>query len=573
MDIRFDNWSGASRAALQPQDHKAVYDDVVREARARSAADPDRAEHRQILRDLVGETNDAVPFPTSMVEGNDRYFMLDEVIDVAPHAFELAKLIDKLNWSMRLALTEGAGSATKMPDLLASRGTSGIAWSEVNRLVATSSNGYDEIRDFGFASTVVGGGSCGNNASAIVSLAQSLDDDMLKDMGVNVDLSKLLFIWMQDPDCDHSYAAVHHGDDGEVEMNDPAGFHNLWSIDSHQLYPMPVRYDQSLYNHTHLDATIAMPGPRVAHPDPQHTAEALRLDLGAARAARESLEQKLGRGWIDREARQPTHREIRQHPEVASAMRDQGVSDYMQIDTSTVADPIQREALEKQIADLDRNVKLRIFAEAVENGNVHVHEQWQGLCLPINPNAVYRNSATGEILAPTVPTAYLERTERARWAWDVYKNSPQASAEITPAPDAILPPAVEAIEQEPFLGALAAARAMDFSANSLYAERLPDYVQALNALEQWVDRMHNEASESLVSRISATGLQGEVVQSLAATQRNLDVLEHTAAHFAARSEPGSETHAMAAALRVRVANSKAQEQLAELSTTVVARLK
>ena len=116
MDISIP---GAPGAAALAKLHQRAYTQAKTAAYEQSAADPRLTEHRQVLRDLVGEIKDCVPFPVSIVDGNDRYTNEEAVIDIAPHDFELARLIEKLNWTVRFALTKGHGSATKMPDVLA----------------------------------------------------------------------------------------------------------------------------------------------------------------------------------------------------------------------------------------------------------------------------------------------------------------------------------------------------------------------------------------------------------------------------------------------------------------------
>jgi hypothetical protein len=549
MDVSVPGAPGA--AALAKLQHGA-YAQAKQAAYAQSAADPSLTEHRQILRDLVGEIKDCVPFPVSIVDGNDRYTNEEAVIDIAPHDFELARLIEKLNWTVRFALTKGHGSATKMPDVLASRAASTSYMRTGRELEKKEVVDHDFFRDQAFAAAVLEGGNCGENSVVVLGLAQSLDDEMLRDLGVHVDLSKLLFAWVRDPECGHSYALVHHEDDGEFDPRDPEDYDRLWSIDSHQLYPMVSRYDHSLYNHSHADSIVGMPGPRSNLTDIQ--AQTHRLDLGAARAARQALQDRLGQGWADRNVRKPSASDWRRHPEVAAAMRDQGVSDYALIDLSKV-DPARRAELEQQIGQLHRRVSQRVFAAEVRSGNVR--EQWQGLCLPSNPNAVYRNRQTGEILAPTVPTHYLERTETARWAWRVYQDPPQG----VDGDDLLIPPAVQAIEQEPFLRALAGARALDFSANAVHPEQTAAFAQALTSLEQWVDRMKDEASDGLFGRVRATGLESQVMDGLAATQRNVDTLERIARDLATAAPDDSPARTAALQLRARVAESPARTQL------------
>jgi hypothetical protein len=533
-----------------------TYHAVKQEAMERSAADPGLHEHRQILRDVLGEIRDCVPFPASMVRGNDHYALQDKVIEIAPHAFELASLIDKLNWSVRLALTKGPGSGTKMPDALASRGASMTNTDTLRWLETSNAVDHDYIRGLGFGAAVLQGGNCGENAAVAVGLAQSLDDAMLKDLGVEVDLSKLLFVLVGDSQCDHSYAIVHHADDGPCDPTAAEHLHRLWSIDPHQLYPMPCRYDNARYNHPHVDALFPMPGPRLPSLAPE--VQAHRLDLGAARFARERLQAELGRGWADQPDRIPSKRLLRQHPAVAAALRAQNVSDYLDIDPSQVP-PQARAELERQIASLHRTVVDRSFVAHAQGGNVR--ETWQGLCLPNNPNVVYRNRATGELLAPTVPAHYLEKTEQPRWAWDVYQRPPRVAAS---GPPDLIPAAVQAIEQEPFLGALAAARALDYSANSPLPGQIATYTQALKNLEQWIDRMFSEASAAVFQRVRSVGLQDQTVRSLRAVERNLDRLEQLATTMQACSLPGSPHHAWATELRHGAADSPARPRVRAL---------
>jgi hypothetical protein len=549
---------------LQAPEHWRAYDDAMRESMRRSAAAPSRAEHRQIMRDLVGETADCVPFPASIVSGNtdSRYRLMPAVLDLAPHAFELAKLVDKLSWVVRLLLSKGAGSGTMAADLLASRGASVVTYQTArhyaNAELFHGDKRYEELRDLSFAAAVLEGGNCSENAAVLLGLAQSLDDAMLADMGVNVDPSKLLFLWARDSACDHVYALVHHEDDGSADARDPSQYSKLWAIDPHQPYPMASRYDQTLYNHPHVDRVVGMPGPRFAHP--VYQAKDLRLDLGAVRAVQARLQASLGNRWMDRTERAPVAQELSHYPQLAALMREQGVADYAQLDTSQL-EPTRRAMLETQIAALDRMVMLRAFSRQVERDALPAYARWQSICAAVNPRAVYRNSATGEILAPTVPVHYLERTERARWAWHVYRfpplNLPWDSTQI-------VPPAVQAIEEEPFLGALAAARAMDLSANHLHPEGVRDFHRALSALEQWIDRLHSESSPALLSRVHATGLQGQVIKGLKTVEQNLHTLRRIARRLEARAEPASVHQEQAVDLGLRIAHSKARPQIAQL---------
>jgi hypothetical protein len=549
----------ARLTAQLPPDRLHQAQTVVAETRAEYARGATPALHRQLLGELIGEIRDCVPFPSGMVSADPLYRLQDQVVDIAPHSFALAELIDTLNWATQLLLTQGSGSFTNKPDLLASRGASYLHVHALRQLKNGAVPDEQDAQRALFAATLQAG-NCPENAAVGLGLAQSLDQATLAAMGIRIDPSKLAFATVGDRICDHAYGLVNHADDGAFDWADARMHAGLWSIDAHQLYPMPTRYDHSLYNHPHAQVRM-LAGPR--HAGDGTASPAFTLDLGEARALRESLAERLGPAWAQGPHAQLTASDRALHRDVVAAMQAQGVNHYTQIDLSSFGVDA-RARLEQQLAQLDERLSARRFGWVVQQGATT--GTWAGLCQRSNPDLVYRNRETGQHLAPMVPSHYLEITERKRWAWAVYEA---ATAAPTSAPrwapvhgvGTPIPAAVEAIEQEPFLAALAGARAMDYRFNGVRPSGLPAFETALAVLEAWVDRMHHANSPTLRARIAETGL--DAGPSLAAVQRNLSTLADVAKQLADQAQDG-EQRSRAGALHAHAVSTPAHRQAAEL---------
>jgi hypothetical protein len=563
MDVHFPRLRsfGPPPADVAHAERQRAYAAAKRQALATHATDPEHHAHRQIVNDLAGELRESIPFPMALAAPGEDH--PDKVIEVAAHDFELARLVHMLNWMTRLALTKGAGSYMKMPDLLASRGAGHPRVETARSLEDFLGTTDPALSGLAFAAALVEGGNCAEHAAVAVNLARTMDQAMLAELGIDLDPAKLSFVLARDGDCDHAYALARHADDGALDWHDPGTFRHGWSIDPHALYPMACRYDQSPYNHSHADFA-PIPGPRA----PFHDATGEPpLDLGAVHEVREQLEATLGPRWAEQDLTRPTFLDRLRNPALEYARRIQGVGDPMQIDTGALGTRLGRRLQSRQ-AKLERRIALRLFAAQIAAGRVK--ESWVGLYLPRNPNTVYYNVDTGELLAPVVPARYLEATERKRWAWAVYCQPPvpQSPMVALQARRQAVPPAVEAIEQEPVLAALAAARALDFTGNGAHPERVQEFGRALSALERWIGRIHRGTTPRLLRRVHATGLQPQFFSSLLAVGHNLHALSRMVQRMEAAAEDGSLESNRAASLHRRVAASPAWSQTTELIETL-----
>ena len=541
----------------------------------------DRSEHSPILRDLLAEAGPCIPFPNHIVHGNARYHVAPETIDIAPHEFELAKLIDRLNWVARLALTKECGSGTKRPELLASRGQSNDR--------ALFARAVQPQEGLGLSAAVLQSGNCGDNAEFMTMLARGLDDDTLREMGINLDLSKLVLYLVSDLECDHEYVVLHHSDEMPLEFTEVAApddpeqqyerFSNttekkrLWPLDSHQLYPMACRYDKSTYDH--LEHTGILDAASLGG-QPSSDLERV-LDLGFARAIRQDMIQRLNLGekGIDKAILEDFRRAKGIRSEfVDQITREQHVSHYARVDTTRLSAE-ERAKFQQEIAHIEREIGRKNLKWMYKNG--YMEETWVGLCLPENPDATYRNRDTGEILTPTVPPQYFERTERIRWAHDVWKTKQPDRAIFQSRIRSFftkfdIPPAVEAIERLPFLSALAGARAMHLGDNHrFHLHHVGQLEQAWSSLESWVARMHADLLPQLIEEIHSVGLKEDVQKALIRVRENVhvfsDVMEKLETDVAAMSPaPDEQEKSRITQLRSSALDSPAWQQMAALLT-------
>jgi hypothetical protein len=218
----------------------------------------------------------------------------------------------------------------------------------------------------------------------------------------------------------------------------------------------------------------------------------------------------------------------------------QNVSHYAQVDRARLG-PVERHKFERKVKKIEREVERKNIKRLYKVN--YFEERWIGLCLPENPATVYRRRGFQELLAPTVPPHYLERTEKMRWAHETWKSLRPDLAALEQSAFKLrrtrfdIPPAVEAIENMPFLGALAGARALNYSHNSPHVEMLEGYERAFASLEQWITRMGTELSSSpnLVAQIRKVGLDREVLRSLGLVKKNLHAFSDLMNRFEAEA--------------------------------------
>jgi hypothetical protein len=298
-------------------------------------------------------------------------------------------------------------------------------------------------------------------------------------------------------------------------------------LDAHQLYPAACRYDESLYNDSHILWAVRL-GVSGTHVSP--------LDLAVARRIRENMTQRLGLGeeGITRALLDGFLREKKiQSDFVEEVMRNQGVDHYARVDTRRLSDADRRK-FNEDVRKVERELG-RLYVEAwYELGGFE--ERWQGVFLAKNPSVAYRNKQTGETLIPRVPVRYFEDTERKRWAYEVWKRTrPERSALQAPEspsrPKFEIHPAVEAIENWPFFHALAPAKGLDLGNNILPVrggeriEHLQEFETAFTSLERWIGQMHWDLAKDagLPAKVESLGLGNDVRQALHSVGRNLDV--------------------------------------------------
>jgi hypothetical protein len=508
------------------------------------------ADHRHLLRELLAEVGDCIPFPSNLVSGHEGYAIEPRLIEVAPREFELAKLIDKLQWMTRLALIKGGGSYSKKPELFASRGLTALQ------------TGFqlDGDRDLGTTAAVLQSASCDGSTEFVENLAASLDDDMLRDLGIDADtlqLSKLCFFGLQDTEHTHTYAAVGYDDGSGFECSEvtepgPAywlfenlDLRRLWSVDPHQLYPASTRKDQSRHKDSQILYTVRLgSGASDSYSVP--------FNLGMARRTRENVTQRLGLGedGIAKALQDGFMREKKIHDDIVDeVMRRQDVVHYAQVDRARL-DDADRAKFDQGVREIERELRRKLVKADYKRG-LYV-ERWRGLFLGENPSVTYLNEETGETLMPRVPVHYFERTERMRWAYEIWKRTrPERSALHAPdkasRPQFEIHPAVEAIESWPFFHALAPAKSLDLDDNHIcvleqeHVAHLDELETAFAACQRWVGDMCRELAEGngLAAKIESLDLGDDVRQALLRVRGNLDGFSTVMSDLAEHLSPGS----------------------------------
>ncbi len=509
LESYYDAEAAAEQAGLRPVDHQAA------------------------LRELLSEVQTGIPFPNNIVNGNPLYSPAHEVVDVEPREFQIAMLIDKLQWVTRLHLVKGAGSVTKRPELFASRGRSLLL---VTFLCAVA----EKPLVTGHPASVVQSGSCGQNASLNMLLANSLNEEILQEMGISLELAKMFAFDLYDHEKDHRYVVLHRdrgplfftqgvtdaGSPGPLRFSSDWNLQDFWSLDSHQFYPMVSRFDRSTYNDVEA-AEVLCHSPLA---DERPGVERPLVNLERGRFVRNEMNRllDLGENGLEKALTEDFRRQkgIRSKF-VDKTVLQQNVSHYAQVDKSHLY-PASRQKFERKVMKIEREVERKLMKRTYKDP--HFEESWVGLCLPENPAAVYRCTGSGQMLAPTVPPRYLERTERIRWAYDTWKRlRPEVDALDRRNPFTLrrtrfeIPPAVEAIESMPFLGALAGARALNYSHNSAHLQMLEGYGQAFSTLDEWIARMGAELADKpdTIDQVRKVGLGQEVHESLSQVQHNL----------------------------------------------------
>lgn len=498
-----------------------------------SLADSDQEPHRTRLKQWAREIGDCMPFPNRLFADHPEHNIPFETIEVEPHHFELAKLVDALGWMTRLHLTKGGGSASKRPELFASRG---LNYQKISFERAA------EDRDVFLALTtgVMQSGNCDSNAVFATNLVRSLDADILRALAIDIPLERIRGMQMHDYAHDHVYVAMNFDDeaprqsvgriaDGDGQIRDAnllpaAGATALWSLDPHQLYPMACRHDHSTYNHLdHTEARSRFTAGSEGHLGVNtQFIEDVRADI--------NRQLNLGEHGIDHALREPVMFDAGIRSKfIDRIMREQNVGHYARVDTGRLS-PADREKFQAKVAQIEKEIGRKFLKRLYKAGEFEEH--WFGLCLPDNPARLYRHRTTGETLAPRVPPAYFERTEKIRWAYDVWKRTRPERAALNKErtwtrPRFDIHPAIEAIEKLPFLAALAAAKELDFSRNQRHVSQLAAYKIAYASMTDWIGRMHAEmdSTPDLAATLRKAGLRDEVRAALVRAQANLQELD------------------------------------------------
>ena len=514
------------------------YLDSVQGRVDRPVTHEDRAVHRQRLQQWNQEIGACLPFPNRLVTNNPTYNVQFEMIDIEPRHFELARLTELISWLARLELTKGGGSATKKPEMFAARGLN----------LAKIALGRDALKrnvDVGFSTAVLRTGNCGETSNFIEFLALSLDSEHLRSLGIHLQAERVQVSMMEDPEHDHEWVVAAIDDDMPLpfdEMNSRESeddYHvttfpedaapMLWAVDAHQLYPMACRHDHSTYNHLdHTEAEL----PVVLGSDPDNG-----LNMAVIDEVRADINARIGLGThgLERALQEPFMLQARIRSKfVDRVMREQSVGHYAQVDVDRLS-PADREKFQSKVIRIEEEIERKMVKLLYKEGLFE--ERWFGLCVPANPARVYRNSETHQIITPRIPPAYFERTEKIRWAYDIWKRTrPERTAlnreRKWTRPRFDIHPAIKAIEKMPFLGALAAARQMDFSGNQLLQGQLEAYKVACTSMTGWINRMHAEmqSTPGLTATLRKVGLRDVVRAALISTRdnmRDLDVIMQT----------------------------------------------
>jgi hypothetical protein len=528
-------------------------------------------DHRFVVGELLAEMHDCIPFPNHLLSGRPSYEITPKIIEVAPHEFELVRLIDKLNWITRLALIKGGGSATKEPELFASRGISSLKVDFIRWV-------HDEDVDRSQTPiAVMQSGNCGDSADFTYALARTLDDDMFSLLGIDPQelcWNRLELFRLHACHIDHEYAVCGYGAfetrqvevEGTGEQRDffqeDLDQSRLWTMDSHQLYPAPCRYDESLFN----DSYIA----------PRDTNR--HLDLGEAREirARMTRELELGQDGIsqalrDRYLAEVNIRSIRSEY-IDEVKRRQDVDHHARVDT-TLLSPAERQKFKQIVEKIEHEQDRKIIKRMYRLG--WFANDWKGVFVAKNPAVGYRNSKTGDLVRPHVPAHYFERTERIRWAYAVWERTRPRREALQARSGLLRPkfeihPSVEAIENMPFFHALAPARAMNLESNEFRNEdrihAMDELQNAFTALEDWIGRMHGElnADPSLVRTIESLGLGEDVRQALNSVRHNLHAFHNVMCAIVDGLSKHSQDRQPAVKLQEEALGSPAWQQTSEL---------
>lgn len=499
----------------------------------RPISNEDRAVHRRRLQQWNEEIGACLPFPNRLIANNPTYKVQFEVIDIEPRYFELAKLTEVVGWLTRLELIKGGGSATKRPEMFASRGLS----------LAKIVLGRDALKQnvsIGFSTAVLRTGNCGETSNFVELFSQSLDNENLRALGIEMQADRVQMSLISDKYHDHEWvvAAIdddmpmsfgeRHSDESEDDYHittfseDAASV--LWAVDAHQLYPMACRHDHSTYNHLdHVEAE---------EPFALGFDTSGGLNLADIDQVRADMNQRIGLGThgIDRALQEPFMLQSRIRSKfVDRIMSEQNVAHYAQVDLDRLT-PADREKFQAKVIRIEDEIGRKMLKLFYKEG--FFEERWFGLCVPANPARIYRNSETHQIITPRIPAAYFERTEKIRWAYDIWKRTRPERAALNRErkwmrPKFDIHPAIKAIERMPFLGALAAARQMGFSGNQLLLGQLDAYKVAYTSMTGWIDRMHTElrTRPDLAAMLRKAGLRDEVRAALFSARENLQELD------------------------------------------------
>jgi hypothetical protein len=490
---------------------------------ARNAPADDRRTHKEVVQSLLNELDKCVPFPNAMVKDNREHKLQPQTVDVSAHDFQTLKLIDKLNQITRAHLSKGAGSGSILPERFASRG-----------IAASLDDFLDQrnLTDAGLATeaAVVQAGSARPTVQFARALAASLDNDMLSRMGIQLDPKTLAIYVVDDKRSGQTYMVV----DNEQQhfsnvpgadrtqlpaitqrIGSPGNQKRLWAFDPHQPYTMPARLDQARYHDGRAVSAVQLGSP---------TSARLGLDLGHAQAVRESVidNLELGAGGIEHAMVDIFSRHKKIHSKfVDGVMKEQGVAHHAAVDKNKLADQ-ELSKFEEKVRGIEQESRTGMVKHDYKHG--WYSEKKNPLSTPVNPATAYRNEQTGEIFTPTVAVHYLEDMERKRWAHDRWERTRPGGAKLMTSSKFDIHPSVEAIEQMPFLHALAGARAMDLSENTIHPGHLEEFANAYLSMNDWINRMTDELPDEAIARIRSVGLADEVLESLNQVRDNLSHL-------------------------------------------------
>lgn len=490
------------------------------------------AAHEQEILKLAADTSDRIPFPCAMPNPSSARSNTPETVVVQAEDFELAKLVDKVAWMGKSALTRGSGSETKGVDAFASRFRS-CSRVRMVRMVA------DKYPSEGLVlpAFVFGSGNCAENAVVTNRIIQSMNEPLFRALGVTP-LPSIKSGVAEDQGCDHAATLCHL--DGATDVG-PDGAPRLawdrtWVLDSHQLYPMPLNYRQAWFGLGHDHHTsLAVPITRVGSVSMYYEYD----DTNFAHAAtlRADLEKRLkaGQGGLSEAIDHAAMRRLGIRSEfVDKIVAKQRVASPAQVNRNILKDH-ERRQFENEMLGLQRELGRRLLGDAYRTGQFP--DKRYGLYAPKNPAVVYKNADTDELLVPTVPPSYLETTESRRWAYEKWKQTrPEREAVDAGLENFTLHPAVELIETNGFMRALAAARALDFSANTFDLSQVRMIERAHESLQDWIARMDGELTPELGYQIQTMGLGEEVIESVGRARSNHEIFRNRLRDFLGKTQ-------------------------------------